>query len=245
MQWCRSRASLTAAVIFIASGTISFLEYYKNGNIPVLGISRADKRAYCSKQCLCNGSSPQLYHKTKMPPSSGELDYLSEKKFHNCVATKQASLMAKQMSGESWCHKDLSFLNRTSGPIVALVSFPGSGNSWVRHLLEQATGVYTGSVYCDTTLKAYFPGEYVVSANVVAVKTHHSDSVDLPKYVQTHTGKQKFDRAILIVRDPYDALVAEANRRWSGVQKAKRHIGLAKKSSFIGKCTVHGTPLFT
>ena len=26
------------------------------------------------------------------------------------------------------------------GPITALASFPGSGNTWVRHLLQQATG---------------------------------------------------------------------------------------------------------
>ena len=32
---------------------------------------------------------------------------------------------------------------------MALASFEGSGNSWVRQLLESATGIYTGSVYYD------------------------------------------------------------------------------------------------
>jgi hypothetical protein len=33
--------------------------------------------------------------------------------------------------------------------MTALVSFPGSGNTWVRYLLDTASGVFTGSVYID------------------------------------------------------------------------------------------------
>lgn len=64
--------------------------------------------------------------------------------------------------------KERSFLNRNS-PIVALISFPGSGNTWLRHLLEQATGIYTGSIYCDRSLKAMFPGEHIG----MEVQYHH------------------------------------------------------------------------
>ena len=42
------------------------------------------------------------------------------------------------------CH----FMNGTNRAPVALVSFPGSGNTWVRGLLEQATGVCTGRSVC-------------------------------------------------------------------------------------------------
>ena len=42
------------------------------------------------------------------------------------------------------CH----FMNGTNWAAVALVSFPGSGNTWVRGLLEQATGVCTGRSVC-------------------------------------------------------------------------------------------------
>ena len=38
------------------------------------------------------------------------------------------------------CH----FMNGTSRGGVALVSFPGSGNTWLRGLLEKATGICTG-----------------------------------------------------------------------------------------------------
>ena len=35
---------------------------------------------------------------------------------------------------------------------AGLISFPGSGNTWTRHLIEQASGIYTGSVYGDKRL---------------------------------------------------------------------------------------------
>ena len=40
--------------------------------------------------------------------------------------------------------------NGKRGP-VALVSFPGSGNTWVRGLLEKATGICTGEIACVFT----------------------------------------------------------------------------------------------
>ncbi len=44
------------------------------------------------------------------------------------------------------------FLPEKSSSLVALSSFPGAGNTWVRHLIELATGYYTGSYYFDGTL---------------------------------------------------------------------------------------------
>ena len=38
------------------------------------------------------------------------------------------------------------FMNGTNRAAVALASFPGSGNTWVRGLLEQATGICTGKI---------------------------------------------------------------------------------------------------
>ena len=35
---------------------------------------------------------------------------------------------------------------------AGLISHPGSGNTWTRHLIEQATGIYTGSVYDNDRL---------------------------------------------------------------------------------------------
>ena len=40
------------------------------------------------------------------------------------------------------------FLNGSSRRVVALASFPGSGNTWVRGLLEKAAGICTGMDQC-------------------------------------------------------------------------------------------------
>lgn len=59
--------------------------------------------------------------------------------------------------------------------IVPLVSFPGSGNTWLRHLLEEVSGTFTGSVYNDWRIyKKGFTGEYEhpLAKNTLVVKTH-------------------------------------------------------------------------
>lgn len=38
-----------------------------------------------------------------------------------------------------WC-SELKYLNSTDGIITGLYSFPGSGNTWLRYLLQQVTG---------------------------------------------------------------------------------------------------------
>ena len=44
--------------------------------------------------------------------------------------------------------------------VIALASFPGSGNTWLRYLLQQATGIITGSIYKDhALLRNGFPGK--------------------------------------------------------------------------------------
>merc|ERR1712079_577318 len=51
-----------------------------------------------------------------------------------------------------WCHENSLWTN-SSRPRVALVSYPGSGNTWMRYLLQQSTGILTGSVFPDPSLK--------------------------------------------------------------------------------------------
>ena len=43
-------------------------------------------------------------------------------------------------------------LKKTLHPI-ALASFPGTGNTWLRYLIESITGIFTGSVYNDERLR--------------------------------------------------------------------------------------------
>ncbi|RXG58381.1 WSC domain-containing protein 2 [Armadillidium vulgare] len=58
-----------------------------------------------------------------------------------------------------------------------LASFPGSGNTWTRYLIEAATGIFTGSVFKDNTLfKLGFLGERekMGSGKMMVIKTHGS-----------------------------------------------------------------------
>nr|XP_041630633.1 WSCD family member CG9164 isoform X2 [Drosophila kikkawai] len=101
--------------------------------------------------------------------------------------------------------------------LTALASFPGSGNTWLRYLLQQATGILTGSIYKDYgLLKTGFPAENVCNSSVLLVKTHEWG------------GKAwaPFSKAILLVRDPEKAIIAEFNRQSGG------HIGFASPDRY-------------
>ncbi|XP_070185073.1 WSCD family member GA21586-like [Littorina saxatilis] len=119
-------------------------------------------------------------------------------------------------SGPSPCKRNLGF-SPVPLPVTALASVHGSGNTWVRHLLQQLTGIYTGSVYNDKQLiRGGFLGESVRDGTVVAIKTHLVEK-DHP-----------YERAILIIRNPYDAMFAEFNRRGSN-----NHVGVAPFRFYI------------
>ncbi|OXA52396.1 WSC domain-containing protein 2 [Folsomia candida] len=178
------------------------------------------------------------------------------------------------------------------GPTVTgLASFPGSGNTWVRYLLQLSTeiavalstlfksassklhtlecrifqfippwrheffdanldevnsgislevplhsagvvvpprrrttnewvGIFTGSVYKDfALLRNGFPGESITNGRVLVVKTHESGPM----------ARAQFQKAILLVRKPAEAILAEFNRRAAG------HIGHADWSSFVAQ----------
>ncbi|KAI8442406.1 hypothetical protein MSG28_005922 [Choristoneura fumiferana] len=118
-------------------------------------------------------------------------------------------------AGVTWCKEPRYQPAGPSGRAVALASFPGSGNTWLRYLLQQATGIWTGSVYMDFGLKVRgFPAENVTDATVLVVKTHESPPPD------------QFKAAVLLVRNPRDAILADFNRHLMG------HVGTAPISAF-------------
>lgn len=111
--------------------------------------------------------------------------------------------------------KECRFINQADRKPVALASLPGSGNTWVRQLLEMATGLCTGAVYCDISLRASgFAGEHTCGGQALAIKTHYS----FPKWMGNRgvnlekNNRVCYGSAILLVRNPFNALVSEWNR---------------------------------
>ena len=137
--------------------------------------------------------------------SSKELDTYSQ-----CIATAQSKCLLQTSRGkfesrllQRYCHKwsEMKFLSgegagRKDARFIALTSYPGSGNTWVRMILEELTGVFTGSIYCDTNLlfSGLF-GAFVVSNRVLVAKTHQSS-------LKGARG------VIVIVRNPYHAIIS-------------------------------------
>lgn len=157
------------------------------------------------------------------------LDHTSLSEFYQCHPSDKTY----SNSSIKWCSQRT--FRHIKSPLIALISFHGSGNTWLRYLLEQATGIFTGSIYCDGLLKSVFPGESIASGNVIAIKTHNADTRALPIGVQVAAGREKYHKAILLVRNPFDALISEANRRWNSIKSINGHIGLADETSFISK----------
>ncbi len=74
---------------------------------------------------------------------------------------------------------------------VALASYPRSGNTWLRFMIEQSTGQLSGSIYPDKLLAR--------GAEGIVIKTHNLDS-------------DRYTAAIHLLRNPID--VIESHYYW-------------------------------
>lgn len=106
-------------------------------------------------------------------------------------------------------------------PPPLLLSFPGSGNTWTRLLIEISTGIYTGDIYTDHSLKSVFAGEKSCGKRVSVVKAHPQDlnvSVygevyhTLPGTKCQRIGTTYFDKIVIIHRNPFKAFWSEYQR---------------------------------
>lgn len=119
-----------------------------------------------------------------------------------------------------------------------LLSYPGAGNTFVRSLLEYATGIHSCSIYLsDKELPAVFPGELTCNRACSVIKGHPTDflisgSLDLKnrparngdkreklrgtsKFMRRKCAKgdmQHFSNAILLLRDPYSSILSDFQR---------------------------------
>lgn len=69
------------------------------------------------------------------------------------VVTDIRQLKYRLWPDDPQCHKHVvQFIRNCDRPPMALVSYPGSGNTYVRGIIERLTGYFTGSVYSDMPL---------------------------------------------------------------------------------------------
>ena len=78
-----------------------------------------------------------------------------------------------------------SYLLLTQKRRTALASFPRSGNTWLRNLLEECTNKQSGSIYQDLVMDRNSDG--------IVIKTHDSDSF-------------RYTHALHLIRNPFDAI---------------------------------------
>ena len=201
----KQQLNLTSEKVQLCDKQQIILPHEFNQHLIKLAYNKTEYRNYVKKL-----SSVQLDDLVRQMGISNLTSTLAQKAFINCAGM----FLLRMLKGNNQTHpyilscqhcKSMSF--KSSGPVVTLVSFPSSGNSWVRQLLEAATGIYTGAAtgYCDQHyVYAGMIGENVGTNNVLVVKVHGS-----PIQVKRNAKSRK---AIYIIRNPFEVIVAENNR---------------------------------
>lgn len=97
-----------------------------------------------------------------------------------------------------------------------MYAFQGSGNTWLRFLLEYATGLYTGSVYRNEALNRIQPGKCQRNVSIIKIHTnnYHFSHIQKGNFSELCVKGRIFTfyRALLLTRNPYDAIWSEYQR---------------------------------
>ncbi|KAL7336738.1 UAA transporter family-domain-containing protein [Rhodotorula toruloides] len=138
----------------------------------------------------------------------------------NSAEASEAAELAVAVEGGSWdsqlhdamsaaCKNELVTIPYQTTIRTAFASFPRSGNSYLRSLIERATGYQTSSVYCDRGLERTFHGECNHRLNFF-VKTHFPalPPVISPQNTALVNYYKQFDSAVHVVRNPLDAVAS-------------------------------------
>lgn len=119
---------------------------------------------------------------------------------------------------------------------TVLLSFPGSGNTWIRLLIEYATGYYSGALDVnDAELQSMLVGEHKCGRYNSINKAHPGDLfvrgdklkngsiVGSIRFVYKwqrkkciRGGVHTFTRFIILTRNPYESIFADFQRHISG-----------------------------
>ena len=188
-----------------------------------------------------------------LPTAAISLVLLSLLSSHHTPLHRHLQLSSSLASRTPWrddefCKRfNISYLQPKSGDICPLASFPGSGSTWVRYLIEGATGVFTGSIYKDLQLQMTgFWGEIRDwrDGTTVVQKTHDGEA----QYIRSVKCWELFfvlipvlcsrevfhGRGILILRNPYEAVLSKLNFLYGG------HRGSSSISHYRRLCIKRG-----
>ena len=119
-------------------------------------------------------------------------------------------------------------------PIRALASYPGSGNTWIRYLIEGASGVYTGSIFDSKSMAdAGHLGELrnFRDGSTILQKTHHRaiypDGYGHFNLTWRIEHINQFNgRAVVVVRNPFNSILSY----WNFYQTGSHTVSADKNS---------------
>lgn len=186
---------------------------------------------------------PSLLHNFKLDYNLSQNQQESKQSNSNSVNSAISSLQLSSSSSSAKftrekCYSkygDRKFMNHEQKKLPPMLyTFPGSGNTWGRLLIEHTTGVFTGSVYNDRTLLDVLPGEFTCDWTVSVIKVHphtHSFSELDSGNFNSDDNKckrgnvRKFQKALFLIRNPFDAIWSEYQRRVT----QSHVIGIARK----------------
>ncbi|CAH0394429.1 unnamed protein product [Bemisia tabaci] len=177
-------------------------------------------------------------------PEDGRSEFLSGSKMGYLMAVeidRKKKKFTPWPSSEECRQYYIQFARQKSLPMTALVSFPGSGNTWVRYLIETTTGIFTGSVYADKLIfsKGFFGERESPDCGCTSVQKTHGFALAgaVPKLPTEKTAEVSLfnGRAILLLRNPYEALLSYRNYLYGG------HTGFAPNNKFRGRDPVSRT----
>ncbi len=118
-----------------------------------------------------NNGSPQQdnsIHKAKRPRAPWESKSLAGMQplaLQQHLTPRRLRFRGASGATIRWCKTPLTLLDEP-GPRVALASFPGSGNTWLRYLLQQATGtlhLFCYSFICSINVYHIYVTDYKIS----------------------------------------------------------------------------------
>ncbi|KAJ8035779.1 WSC domain-containing protein 2 [Holothuria leucospilota] len=189
-------------------------------------------------QCHCINFTGPMEDSLHYVPTSDCCVPCSGDPSYNCGGRRDTFSLYRTKVSDSRCSQ-ISLKPNGSIPLRALASFPRSGNTWTRRLLEHATGIFTGSIYWRHESQLSIGSNIFLGGNTpynagstLCTKTHVFSEQKI---------KEFHDGAILLLRNSYKAIVAEAFRRYRGVsregkKRATEFIKSKKWTDFVRKC---------